>query len=162
MITESCKRKSPTTKERDSGTPPWKQGDDLFASFFCFLCFTLTYAAPTTLLNMADHCLMVPHSTLKCPPFSKLGEQKHLLRKGTGYHPYFEECRLLLFIPMPILPKTEPSNPQLSLLCVYRNHDFLERAYGNYWGLCYLLNLIACETNMEPGTLTCISSHAYI
>ncbi|GAI55776.1 unnamed protein product, partial [marine sediment metagenome] len=27
---------------------------------------------------------------------------------------------------------------ELGLLCVYRNHDYLERAYGNYWGLCNL------------------------
>ena len=34
----------------------------------------------------------------------------------------------------------------LGLLCTYRNHDFLERAYGNYWGLSNLLRFMANET----------------
>lgn len=50
----------------------------------------------------------------------------------------------------------------INLLAVYRNHDFLERAYGNYLGLCKLLEYIAAETNSEVGKLTCISSHAYV
>lgn len=58
------------------------------------------------------------------------------------------------------LEKGTPS--RLSLLAVYRNHDFLERAYGNYWGLCSLLNFLCRETSSAPGQLTCISSHAYI
>jgi thymidylate synthase len=60
--------------------------------------------------------------------------------------------------------RTEPtqSGRRINLLAVYRNHDFLERAYGNYFGLCKLLEYIACETNSEVGRLTCISSHAYV
>jgi len=56
------------------------------------------------------------------------------------------------------------SGPPLSLglLAVYRNHDFLERAYGNYWGLCNLLLFLAKETGGTPGPLTCVSSHAYV
>ena len=50
----------------------------------------------------------------------------------------------------------------VGLLAVYRNHEFLERAYGNYWGLCNLTRFIAKETGMNPGPLTCISSHAYV
>jgi len=50
----------------------------------------------------------------------------------------------------------------LGLLAVYRNHDFLERAYGNYWGLCNLLVFLATEIGGSPGPLTCISSHAYV
>ncbi len=49
----------------------------------------------------------------------------------------------------------------LGLLAVYRNHDFLNRAYGNYWGLCNLLMFLAKETDSVPGPLTCISSRAY-
>lgn len=58
----------------------------------------------------------------------------------------------------------EPMNDGriISLLCVYRNHDFIGRAYGNYWGLCNLTRFIAQETNSAPGPLTCISSNAYI
>ncbi len=50
----------------------------------------------------------------------------------------------------------------LGLLCTYRNHDFLERAYGNYWGLCNLLKFMADETGARPGPLTCISSKAFV
>jgi len=50
----------------------------------------------------------------------------------------------------------------LGLLAVYRNHDFLERAYGNYWGLCNLINFLAREVDGRPGPLTCVSSHAYV
>ncbi len=50
----------------------------------------------------------------------------------------------------------------LGLLAVYRNHDFLERAYGNYWGLCNLLRFLAKEVEGKPGPLTCVSSHAYV
>jgi len=51
---------------------------------------------------------------------------------------------------------------KLELLCVYRNQDFLERAYGNYWGLCNLARFLAKETESEFGSITCISSHAYV
>ncbi len=50
----------------------------------------------------------------------------------------------------------------LGLLCIYRNQDFYERAYGNYWGLCNLLIFFARETNSAIGPLTCVSSHAYV
>lgn len=50
----------------------------------------------------------------------------------------------------------------LGLLAVYRNHDFLERAYGNYWGLCNLLMFLANEVRGKAGPLTCVSSHAYV
>jgi len=50
----------------------------------------------------------------------------------------------------------------LGLLCTYRNHEFLERAYGNYWGLCNLLRFMAEETGVQPGPLTCISSQAFV
>jgi len=50
----------------------------------------------------------------------------------------------------------------IGLFVIYRNHDFLERTYGNYWGLCHLLRFLALETNCNLGSITCISSHAYI
>jgi hypothetical protein len=50
----------------------------------------------------------------------------------------------------------------LGLLAVYRNHDFLERAYGNYWGLCNLLQFLAREVEATVGPLTCVSSRAYV
>jgi hypothetical protein len=50
----------------------------------------------------------------------------------------------------------------LGVLAVYRNHDFLQKAYGNYWALCNLLCFLAKETNTIAGPLTCVSSHAYV
>jgi hypothetical protein len=50
----------------------------------------------------------------------------------------------------------------INMLAVYRNHDFTRRAYGNYLGLCNLLKYIAHETNSQIGTLTCVSSHAFV
>ena len=50
----------------------------------------------------------------------------------------------------------------INMLAVYRNHDFTERAYGNYMGLCDLLKYISIESNSSCGCLTCISSHAYV
>jgi thymidylate synthase len=50
----------------------------------------------------------------------------------------------------------------INMLAVYRNHDFTRRTYGNYFGLCNLLKYIAHETNSQVGTLTCVSSHAFV
>lgn len=65
----------------------------------------------------------------------------------------------LNYLAIQILPK--PIN-KLGLLAIYRNHEFFERAYGNYLGLCNLIKFISEETGFLPGPLTCISSHAYI
>jgi thymidylate synthase len=48
----------------------------------------------------------------------------------------------------------------INLMAVYRNHDFTERAYGNYLGLCNLIKYIAIETKSDVGALTCVSSRA--
>ena len=58
--------------------------------------------------------------------------------------------------------KNAEGNRQISLLAVYRNHDFYERAFGNYLGLCNLLKYICEQTGSIPGFITCISSHAYV
>lgn len=50
----------------------------------------------------------------------------------------------------------------INLLAVYRNHDFTVRTYGNYLCLRNLLRYICAETDSEVGSITCISSHAYI
>lgn len=54
------------------------------------------------------------------------------------------------------------SEKTINLLAVYRNHDYRERTFGNYWGLCDLLQYICKETNSSIGSLTCVSSHAYV
>lgn len=55
------------------------------------------------------------------------------------------------------------SSPRVAnLLSVYRSHDFGVKAYGNYIGLGNLLSFIASETNFDVGSITCVSSSAFI
>jgi thymidylate synthase len=49
---------------------------------------------------------------------------------------------------------------RLRLTAHYRNHYFVERAYGNYVGLARLQEFIASEAGLALGPLTCISGHA--
>jgi len=49
---------------------------------------------------------------------------------------------------------------RLRLTAHYRNHYFVERAYGNYLGLARLQEFIAGEAGLSVGPLTCISGHA--
>jgi thymidylate synthase len=49
----------------------------------------------------------------------------------------------------------------LSLLVVYRNHDYLNKAFGNFIGLSKLLEFICNEAGKQPGNLICHSAHAY-
>ena len=58
--------------------------------------------------------------------------------------------------------ESNEGNRIVSLLAVYRNHDFRQRAFGNYWGLCELLKYICNETDSLLGSITCLSSHAYV
>ena len=46
------------------------------------------------------------------------------------------------------------------LSAVYRNHDFISRAYGNYIGLGRLLRFVAQQSGFPMGELTCLSSSA--
>ena len=49
----------------------------------------------------------------------------------------------------------------LDLVVVYRNHDFLNKALGNFIGLGQLLNFICTASGKTPGRLLCHSVHAY-
>jgi hypothetical protein len=49
----------------------------------------------------------------------------------------------------------------LDLTAVYRNHDFLKKALGNYIGLGRLLQFICDESGKTPGRLVCHSVRAY-
>lgn len=53
-------------------------------------------------------------------------------------------------------------NGRLDAAAVYRNHYFLERAYGNYLGLGEILRFLATESGFDVGELLCVSSHAYL
>jgi len=68
----------------------------------------------------------------------------------------------LNYIAIQAEPGQEGERLTLGMLAVYRNHDFLEKAYGNYWGLCNLLLFLAKEVDGTPGPLTCVSSHVYV
>lgn len=61
-----------------------------------------------------------------------------------------------------IRQEPKDDSKMVSMLAIYRNHDFSERAYGNYFGLAKLLEYISKETNSICGSLTCISSHAFL
>lgn len=49
----------------------------------------------------------------------------------------------------------------IDLVAVYRNHDFLKKALGNYIGLGCLLKFICDETGKKPGRIVCHSVRAY-
>lgn len=53
-----------------------------------------------------------------------------------------------------------PGN-RLDLVVVYRNHDFFNKALGNFIGLGQLLNFICTASGKTPGRLLCQSVHAY-
>ncbi len=53
------------------------------------------------------------------------------------------------------------SGNRLDLVVVYRNHDFLNKALGNFIGLGQLLNFICTASGRTPGRLLCYSVHAY-
>jgi hypothetical protein len=48
----------------------------------------------------------------------------------------------------------------VNLLAVYRSHDFISRAYGNYLGLGRVLHFVAQESGWPAGELTCVSASA--
>ncbi|MBD1365495.1 hypothetical protein IDJ77_16895 [Mucilaginibacter sp. ZT4R22] len=50
----------------------------------------------------------------------------------------------------------------LNLTAVYRNHDFLTKALGNYIGLTRLLAFVCDKTNSQLGSITCHSIHYYL
>lgn len=49
----------------------------------------------------------------------------------------------------------------LDLVVVYRNHDFYNKALGNFLGLGQLLGFICAASGKTPGKLVCHSVHAY-
>ena len=49
----------------------------------------------------------------------------------------------------------------IDMVALYRNHDFLNKALGNFIGLGRLLKFITTESNKAPGRLICHSVRAY-
>lgn len=55
-----------------------------------------------------------------------------------------------------------PDAAKLSLTAVYRSHDYFHKALGNFLGLSRLLSYVCNHTGHEVGTLTCLSTYAFI
>jgi len=53
------------------------------------------------------------------------------------------------------------SNGGIDLIAVYRNHDYFNKALGNFIGLAKLLEFICIESQQTPGNLIVHSIHAY-
>lgn len=49
---------------------------------------------------------------------------------------------------------------RVHLSAVYRSHDFISRAYGNYLGLGRVLRFVSRQSGLPHGELTCLSSSA--
>ena len=49
---------------------------------------------------------------------------------------------------------------RVHLAAHYRNHTFVERAYGNYVGLGGLLSYVAAQSSWPPGEMFVVSGHA--
>lgn len=47
------------------------------------------------------------------------------------------------------------------LTALYRNQDFVRKAYGNYVGLARLARFLATEVGVSVGEIVCVASHAY-
>lgn len=56
---------------------------------------------------------------------------------------------------------TFPEKDIINAIVVYRNHDFLKKAFGNFIGLGKLLEFVAKNTNKKVGSLSCLSTHAF-
>lgn len=56
---------------------------------------------------------------------------------------------------------TFPRKDTINITVVYRNHDFLSKALGNFIGLGKLLDFVAQNTDKQVGELTCLSTHAF-
>jgi thymidylate synthase len=51
---------------------------------------------------------------------------------------------------------------RLCLTAVYRSHDYFHKALGNLLGLSRLLEYVALKTRHEVGTMTCLSTYAFV
>ncbi len=58
--------------------------------------------------------------------------------------------------------KYEIDHNTLNLCAFYRDHEFAEKAYGNYLGLAHLLEFLCDQTTTTVGAITCISLRARI
>lgn len=50
---------------------------------------------------------------------------------------------------------------RIDLIVVYRNHDYFNKALGNFIGLAKLLEFVCTESNQTPGSIIVHSIHGY-
>jgi len=55
-----------------------------------------------------------------------------------------------------------PDPGTVDIVAVYRNHDYFNKALGNFIGLARLLRFVCEAIAREPGSLTCHSVHAFL
>jgi hypothetical protein len=86
-----------------------------------------------------------------------------------------KETAIVMHLSAPHLDKLKPigspclqfaeilwsADDTIDLVALYRNHDFLKKALGNFIGLGRLLAFIARESNKKPGKVICHSVRAY-
>jgi len=53
-------------------------------------------------------------------------------------------------------------NGTIDLLAVYRHHDFINKALGNFIGLGRLLGFLSVQGQKQPGKVVCHSARAYV
>jgi hypothetical protein len=58
--------------------------------------------------------------------------------------------------------KLDPHERLLHLTALYRNQQYIERAYGNFLGLARLQAFVATEAELQVGELVCHATHAEI
>jgi hypothetical protein len=58
--------------------------------------------------------------------------------------------------------KLDPDRGRIHLTALYRNQQYIERAYGNFLGLARLQAFIAQETGLDVGELVCHATHAEV
>lgn len=51
---------------------------------------------------------------------------------------------------------------RVNMVAIYRSHHYCSKGLGNLLGLAQLLAFVSKEAGLEPGTLTCISTHAVL
>jgi thymidylate synthase len=54
-----------------------------------------------------------------------------------------------------------PDRDTIDLVVLYRNHDYFNKALGNFLGLARLLRYVCDQTKRRPGQLVCHSVRAY-
>jgi hypothetical protein len=80
-------------------------------------------------------------------------------RDVTG-SPYGGQCLSLLSFHL--APSPDTSAKTLLLTAQYRNHYYVEKLLGNLIGLGRLMAFVAAETSAHVGSLTVISTHAFV